>query len=236
MNLNAPLTDKANALECLDFCQKDYGSTTIKTPTAHFNIDQLPDCLVVSARGSWSAEDWMTDSDFLMCDTIYGSLHTGFWESTNTIIPMIHQALRSLPSLPIIVTGHSLGGDQACITALDLVMSRFPVHQVITFGQARPGGSDYKTFYDSKLGSQTARWVDARDIVPRLPFANLGYANVGQELFLPSSGGMKMNPTFMELLHDDVVGTLNDVKSGRCNLIADHTLEHYRDRIMQLTS
>lgn len=217
------------------YCHRCYGDTTLKTDKAHFNITQLENCIVVAARGSWDEVDWINDCEFLFSDTIYGSVHTGFWESTNTILGDIHEALRARPVLPIVATGHSLGGDQASITALDLITTKFPVDRVITFGAARPGGADFKTGYDRLLGEKTCCWVDARDIIPRLPFNDLGYYSIGQMAFLPSTGGMILNPTGWEMLHDDVVGAYNDIRAGRVNLIADHELSHYQDRIIKLT-
>jgi hypothetical protein len=235
MNLDKPITDVGNALECLMYCERAYGDDTYITDKAHFNIIQLPNCIVVAARGSWSEVDWINDCDFLFADTIYGSVHTGFWSSTSTILPRIHEAIRGMPALPIVVTGHSLGGDQGILTAMDLATIKLPVDRVITFGAARPGGGEFKRNYDAKLGQQTCCWVDASDIVPRLPFTELGYVSVGQMAFLRSDFGMVVNPNGWEMVHDEIVEAVADVRAGRVGFIADHSLSHYQDRIIKLT-
>lgn len=241
MNLTAPLTDKANALEALVYCNTAYNMPTLSTPLAHVFILQLTDHIVVACRGSDSPEDWMDDLEFQYSSTIYGGIHDGFWTSTNTILPAIHGYLQKLPKLPILVMGHSLGGAQAEITAVDLVMSMFPVKGVITFGGPRVGDGDWKVFYETPrngvdLKALTARWVNGRDIVPRLPFTSDGYVHVGHELFLPStSTAVDMDPTGWELTHDDVIGILADISARKVNAIANHQLQEYRDRIMQLT-
>lgn len=235
MNLDKPLTDYSNALECLMYCQRAYGDTTYVTDKAHFNIIQLENCIVVAARGSWSVQDWKDDCQFPFIDTIYGQVHSGFWTSTNSILGDIHHALRDRPALPVVVTGHSLGGDQGIITALDLKTTSFPVDRVITFGAARPGGADFKSAYDRALGDRTCCWVDARDVVPRLPFVEMGYVGVGQQAFLPSAGGLIVNPTGWEMIHDDVLAIVHDPATFALNLVNDHSLTHYQDRIIALT-
>lgn len=217
------------------YCQRVYGDSTYSTDKAHFNIIDLPNCIVIAARGSWDEVDWINDCKMLFSDTIYGPVHTGFWDSTATILGDIHAALRARPVLPIVATGHSLGGDQVSITALDLITSKFPVDRVITFGGARPGGVEFKQSYDRRLGDRTCCWVDARDIIPRLPFTEMGYVGIGQMGFLRSVGGMVVNPTGWEMLHDDVVGVYNSIKAGHIDFISDHSLSHYQDRIIKLT-
>lgn len=232
MNLTAPLNDRSNALEALGLSENVYTASTLQTPDAHANVILLDNgWIAVVLRGSQSAEDWINDLDVSMVATPRGRIHRGIWMSHIAIMPLIDAALAVLPALPIVGIGHSLGGAQVTLVAQEL-KDRFPVVRVITFGAPRVGDETFAAGYDLMLKEVTSRWVDARDVVPRVPFAGMGFKHTGHEIFLPSAGGVELDPTEWELLHDDVVGAVEDVKAGKIELLADHHLEHYKARLL----
>jgi predicted lipase len=234
MNLLAPLTDRQNALECLRACQAVYYDCTLETDDAHVSIADCASHIKVVMRGSKSPEDWINDADFELIDTIYGRVHRGFFKSWSSIASRIHGQLRNMRRVPIVVSGHSLGGDQARIGALDLHTAGFAIDRVITFGAARTGGSDFRDYYDARLLHCTIGFVNARDIVPRVPFSAMGYCHVGNYGLLTSTGGLVLNPNILELTHDDVVGAVNDLRDGKITVLSDHHLENYAARIQAL--
>ena len=235
MNLNASLTDKSNALEALQYCQDVYTRSDIETEAAHVTVTQLADCILVAHRGSKSAEDWIHDAEFEMMDTPYGRMHRGFWDSEREIQPLLLAKLRTFPTKPIVHIGHSLGGAQCTISAITTqLVGCFKVAKVINFGSPRVGDRDFQQFYDGLFKEVTIRYVDARDIVARMPW-ELGYVHVGNEGFLPSSSNtLELNPTEWQLIEDDIKGAIEDLSTFRPELLNDHHLERYRSRIEAL--
>jgi hypothetical protein len=73
------------------------------------------------------------------------------------------------------ITGHSLGGALAMVTAAFLANVPNPgVAGVFTYGQPRVGDPQFRVRYESSLGRVTFRCVNDRDLVPHLPPRELG--------------------------------------------------------------
>jgi triacylglycerol lipase len=51
----------------------------------------------------------------------------------------------------LIITGHSLGGAIATISAVDLIISNFKIDEVYTFGSHRVGDIQFSNFIKNKL-------------------------------------------------------------------------------------
>lgn len=254
MNLTAPLTDTANALEALALCEKAYsipwgsgysvvpedqnfvttdpdGTIHNGSSTAHVLIQPLENCILVCARGSEDAEDWLTDGRFNLIPTIYGQAHCGFWNSVDSIFSTLVTELAKFPPLPVVVVGHSLGGASARIIARRLCdINPIPVlAALITFGEPRGGDSDFAASCDKVLKSIHCRWVNALDIVPRVPCRFMGYAHSGQEAFLGSrSGKVELNPSVWELLTSDVARTWEGIRAKQVQQLTDHHAPAYR--------
>jgi len=82
----------------------------------------------------------------------------------------MHDMYHKYPFSKLKVTGHSLGGALAQLTAMSLIKDGYHVDQMINFGAPRVGDSTYATFSEQKMPNQW-RMVHNRDIVPHLPFA-----------------------------------------------------------------
>ena len=233
MNLSAPLADKANALECALACAQVYDVCTLQTDDCHVCVKEFDNCARVDVRGSKTAEDWINDLNFEFVDTIYGKVHGGFWRSTAPLFPKLKEQVKAIGK-PVVIDGHSLGAAQGTLLALDLAVESFPVAFNISFGSPRVAGAEFKALYDRLLGPKTIRYVNALDPVPRLPFSDLGFVHVGQEGFLPTAGGLEINPTFYELIHDDVVSAVADIRAGRPDILVNHFIAAYQARIQNL--
>jgi triacylglycerol lipase len=66
------------------------------------------------------------------------------------------------------ITGHSLGGALAMVTAAVLAKDH-PIAGVYTFGQPRVGDPAFCARYEETLGGITFRCVNDRDLVPHVP-------------------------------------------------------------------
>jgi pimeloyl-ACP methyl ester carboxylesterase len=233
LNLAAPLSDKANALECAAACGAVYDVCSLQTEDCHLFVKEFETFVRVDVRGSKSSRDWINDLDFDFVDTIYGKVHHGFWRSSAPMFPQLKAQLKPILK-PIVLDGHSLGGAQATLFALDLAIEKFPVALITSFGSPRVADGEFKTLYDRLLGSKTIRYVNALDVVPRTPFSDLGFIHVGQEGYLPSTGALELNPTFYELIHDDVINMVSNIRAGNIGMLTDHLIASYQTRIQNL--
>jgi hypothetical protein len=136
--------------------------------------------LIIVHRGSSSAgskvfyriTDWYQDFDddvvkrFIGKENVY--VHEGFWRSSasvyNWILPIVEDAYQRGKN--IWVTGHSLGGANAMLTAARLhYHSGIHVSGVETFGAPRVGGDEFAFLVntpngeDLDLATRTVRWV-----------------------------------------------------------------------------
>ena len=68
------------------------------------------------------------------------------------------------------------------------VRQRIPVQGVYTFGQPRVGNKDFAAAVNEKLGSGIFRFVNDRDIVPRVPLFTMGFCHYGNQTFFDRDG------------------------------------------------
>ncbi|WP_040754533.1 lipase family protein [Wolbachia endosymbiont of Diaphorina citri] len=122
-------------------------------------------------------------------------VHSGFYSLFKRSWPSVHKILQghandkglAIKDLKINVTGHSMGGALASITALCLNKTEGTedVH-VATFGSPRVFYNDAAEVYNQCLGNKTVRVACQSDPVPCLPHGNAGmhYKHVGKPLKL----------------------------------------------------
>ena len=106
-------------------------------------------------------------------------LHLGFYQAHNPIIdrrPMFETIVdyannAHISGKKIWLTGHSLGGALAQITAyrLERAHKNIDVQGVVTFGAPMIGTSEFTNKFDSRFQEQAQRWVNYDDPVPTLP-------------------------------------------------------------------
>jgi triacylglycerol lipase len=139
-------------------------------------------------------------------------IHEGFLEAIDSVWASVEAALRQV-SGPLFYTGHSLGAALATLAAY-----RHPPTALYTFGSPYVGDAAFV----AKLGDvPTYRCVDASDIVPKLPPAELGYVHVGElhHLTAPKRGFAENLAHLLEWLREPP------------RFLADHTPINYTDRI-----
>ena len=112
-------------------------------------------------------------------------LHTGFENAAaaiwDDIAPTLTEARDA--ARPVLITGHSLGGALAVLTASralrDLTLQPAAIY---TYGMPRVGDAAFAQSYNRALGALTYRMVHGTDVVPTLPGRSLGYSHVGRRL------------------------------------------------------
>lgn len=128
----------------------------------------------VAFRGTQTFEDWVGDFDALFEPYRYvlnaGHIHVGF----QSIYDAVHDSVAAGIGAAIagcdhlLVTGHSLGGALAAVSAPDLQKNLKLLPELITFAGPAAGLSDFARFFDLAIPS-CYRVVNFWDLVPRLP-------------------------------------------------------------------
>ena len=149
--------------------------------------------------------NWTTNFDILLAEN--GSAR-GFCDAAAIALGAIRDRLsKTSPGLPLFVTGHSLGGALAVITALALVESGVAVEAVFTFGMPRPGNAAFAARYETTLGARTYRLVYGDDLVPTVAPSALGFRHVGRLLRCPRGGRFQESPPAADTVSDEPLFT-----------------------------
>ncbi len=120
--------------------------------------------------------NWLQNFDF---PVDRDGAHRGFQAGALAAQPMIETALANRPG-PIYLTGHSLGGALAAMTALLLPNTwTNRIAGIYTIGMPRPGNATYRDTYNPRLGDRTYRLIHADDLVPKVPPSALGFRHIG---------------------------------------------------------
>ncbi|KAB1214045.1 Lipase [Morella rubra] len=162
--------------------------------------------IVIAFRGTQehSIMNWIEDLYWKQLDLNYPGMvdamvHHGFYYAyhNTTIRPVVINAVERAKELygeiPILVTGHSMGGAMAAFCGLDLKVNHEAREvQVVTFGQPRIGNAVFASCY-SKLVPNTIRVTNDHDIVPHLPpfyhyFPQKTYHHFPREVWLYNIG------------------------------------------------
>jgi triacylglycerol lipase len=176
-----------------------------------------PDYVVISFRGTdpqdWN--NWMTDLHATAAPFAWlfqgagevGEVHAGFGHALFDAWSKIDTALENILPKPatgtdpgqlantaqrtLWLTGHSLGAALAVLTGAAFSMwtddVKRQVNGIYTFGQPRVGLYEFCGNYDHQLRSRTFRFVNKKDMVPRVPFRGWDYSDVGQMIHFDSN-------------------------------------------------
>ncbi len=196
-------------------------------------------CSVIAFRGTASAEDFLTDGECFRREIGDGiSAHAGFYDAivsiSHKLIDWARDARRNeFGQKRFVLTGHSLGGALAMLGAKILSGAGFEVVAVYTFGQPRVWNAAGAAAYEEKLGDRTFRFVNEGDPVPMVPGRLSGNVHAGIECFLPSSGGVVVEPALPFVVWRNAVGAVKSWTHGRLAGLPNHASARYRERLEQ---
>jgi triacylglycerol lipase len=158
-------------------------------------IAQNQQTILIAFRGTQPKQpvDWL--SDFEASHETWGhpigKVHKGFYEALRAVWGQAIGGKKILPERllnrgdrAVWITGHSLGGALAELAAAQAALvNHVPIQGVYTFGQPRVGDDAYARAVHDAFGTRIVRFVNDRDIVPRVPFFGMGFRHYGSEIF-----------------------------------------------------
>ncbi len=202
--------DRKHIIKMLEYCGMSYSNCQPEEPDEKliFINDKKTDVqcflrikgstLIIVFRGSDSKKDWKVDFKFWETIVLHKGLsskirvHAGFISTyrSQSVRGEIHKYMDETIK-KVYVTGHSYGAALAVLCAIDLKY-KFPQrdYEVIVFGCPRVGNNAFKKFYNLRL-FKTIRVENKRDVVPRVPFAFLGYRHVGTKIRIGKNSFLK---------------------------------------------
>ena len=147
--------------------------------------------------------DWHTDAGALRIpsDHAGGSVHQGFSHALDAVWRTVNDAVSGRGNRLVFISGHSLGGALAVLAASRL--QGIPLH-LYTFGQPRVGNDEFAKSCEGMFGSTYFRFVNDKDIVPRVPPFIAGYRHFGHELQIDAEGKLHEGDFGVETITDAV--------------------------------
>ena len=128
---------------------------------------------VLAFRGSdpVTLPTWVTDAVVRLVrrGDYDGRVHLGFSSALKRTWPKVSAAVDAVGDKPLFITGHSMGGALAVLTAHRLARAGRPPVATYTFGAPRVGDPAFCASY----ALPTYRVVNRLDLVPELPLASL---------------------------------------------------------------
>jgi hypothetical protein len=187
----------------------------------------------VGFRGSESIQDWLANARFLPSDREDGvRIHTGFLAALDEVWARLDPAESgSDPTEPLVVTGHSLGGALAHLSAWRWAKAGRSVHAVYTFGAPRVGHRNFRSSYDRLLGRRTLRVINHIDIVTRVPLLIQGYRHVGRRVYGDGAGRLTVDAPAWAVARDDISYRVRHLRSPRSLGVSLHLIRPYAELV-----
>lgn len=128
-----------------------------------------PEVALLSYRGTSNIGQWVRDARIVPTGHPWGLVHRGFKKGVEAVQGPVDAFTAVAETKPYVwITGHSLGGALAVITAANLKLKGINA-STYTYGQPRAGYWNFADNFDRKLAGRLHRFINQMDIVPRLP-------------------------------------------------------------------
>ena len=148
--------------------------------------NELKPCLVIAFRGTDDLIDWSSNTQaYQSLFDNKGKVHTGFKDVYLSIKDELFEYINDL-SLPMFITGHSLGAALATLTSSDMV-NNSNYDSCYTFGSPKTGDLE---FVDSLPNEQIYRVINNSDVITTIPldFAKIKYRHAGSSHLFNDKG------------------------------------------------
>jgi V8-like Glu-specific endopeptidase len=211
-----------------------------------------PELMLVCFRGTESTADWLSNLKLnpTEADDLGSSVHAGFWGQFEALRSQLESLMAPHHQLPLLVTGHSLGGAIAALAAATWTSSH-NLRALYTYGQPAVARSNALDHLADLLAGRYHRFVNDADIVPRVP---PGYSHAGHLLQFDSRGRLVRGAAAQEAVFGCAAGGSATMLSeaefaplqerlrhqsglqsqeGFTTLISDHMMSAYLGKIQQ---
>ena len=165
--------------------------------------------MIISFLNSNDIKDWIGNFRFSIKKTVYGGIHTDFWESYEGLFKKIIETMHTLNfhDKEIYITGHSRGGALATIFAVDNPYNLY-TKRIVTFGSPRVGDDKFVQTFNKRVKFDSVRYVNNLDLVTTVPF--WGYSHVRGSVYFDRKGKIvSKRPKNYLFLIRKITGALN---------------------------
>lgn len=142
---------------------------------------------VLCFRGTDQARDWKGNLEIPRVEVGKVKVHEGFWELFGSIRGKLIPDLNKLAGIPVYLTGHSLGGALATLSAYFLpreaALSAVRFRACYTVGAPRAGNRTFARL----MRTPVHRVVRYGDVVPEIPLG-VRYKHAGQLYYFDRKG------------------------------------------------
>jgi triacylglycerol lipase len=190
------------------------------------------DMRVVAFRGTDGRRDWLTSLNLLWRISPWGPVHRGFWDAAASFHSEVDASVREAKGSGrrVWVTGHSLGGAIAVLTAARLsASSPSLVDGLCTFGQPPVAGLLFGRRCTETLGGRYLRLVNHTDAV--VEASTLLAAHCGWLWYFDAEGRLHHDRPFKVALADRWKANRS---LGGLYMFAAHGLDGYRQPLHAL--
>ncbi len=197
--------------------------------------------ILIAFRGTENLKDWKTNLKIKSVKVDMGEVHRGFhsaaqqaWSDT---IKLALEEFRTNQQ-PIWITGHSLGGALALMTAAMLQFeqsSDLNPHAVYTFGQPRIGNREFAGKCNQAFGNRAYRFVHNNDIVPHVPPIGFlfNYWHTEKSYYIDANGKFYSDIPFFIKLFKGAEGVVRDIGNPGPDAVNDHNMNKYISRVRE---
>lgn len=156
-----------------------------------FGYDTIYNSIFIGFRGSSNIQNWISDIKIILIHPYADNsiaVDKGFYDLYDILKPdvmsIISDMTRKYGTKKLFITGHSLGGALATISAFDIMYNVFPydVSYLITFGSPRVGNVYFSDYFNA-YSIYSKRITHYYDIVPHVPEEFLGYKHISNEIW-----------------------------------------------------
>ena len=198
------------------------------THIALLKVIQDPACLIIVFRGSDEIEDWRINAQINQSDFINrGKVHSGFKKAYLSIREELFTELKN-NSLPLFITGHSLGAALAALAASELYENKY-FDSCYTFGSPRVGDSE---FVKSITSNSIYRIINNSDIVTTIPidFKTINYRHIGLNYLIDDQNTLIKRLSETEI-YDYQKAKLKDLKDYAISKLFNNELNTIKDNL-----
>lgn len=158
------------------------------TQAAMLRVNHDNPCLVIAFRGTDGIDDWAINVDAYQAPFgKAGKVHQGFMKAYLSIREKLFEYLKD-NSLPVFITGHSLGAALATLATSELYDNE-NFDSCYTFGSPRIGNPE---FINSIKCERIYRIVNNCDVITTVPvdFAGIKYVHIGVSYLIDNHGNL----------------------------------------------